>query len=168
MRELIKEYRQSVPALRFIGKKYGDSPNGYGEMWGAWFENGWFDIIEKQVEGNTGDTYEDGAAQIGLIGGDGTAENPMEYWIGMFMPEKTPVPEEFEHIDFPKSELGICWLYGNKNELFGNYNQCMEKLIDKGYEIAELPWCFERYVCPRFTTPDDKGNVILDIGFFVK
>ena len=169
MRELIKEYRQSVPALRFIGKKYGDSAHGYGAMWGEWFENGWFDIIVKQNDLNAKDIYEDSDAYIGLIGGSGTAENPMEYWIGMFVPENTPIPEGFGYIDFPKSELGICWVYGRENELYGNYNQCIEKLIDEGFEFnADLPWCFERYVCPRFTTPDEKGNVILDIGFFVK
>ena len=89
MREIIKTYRQSIPALRFIGKKYGDSAHGYGAMWGEWFEKGWFDIIVKQ--------------------------------------------------------------------------------IDEGFEFnPHLSLCFERYVCPRFTTPDEKGNVILDIGFFIK
>ncbi len=29
-------------------------------------------------------------------------------------------------------------------------------------------WFFERYQCPRFTTPDEKGNVILDMCYFVK
>ena len=169
MREIIKEYRQSVPAVRFIGKKYGDSPHGYGAMWGEWFKNNWFDTIVKQNDVNIKDIYEDSDGHIGLIGGNGTAESPMEYWIGMFMPENTLVPEGFGYIDFPKSELGICWVYGKENELYGNYNQCVEKLISKGFEFnVDLPWCFERYVCPRFTTPDEKGNVILDIGFFVK
>ena len=85
MRELIKEYKQSVPALRFIGKKYGDSANGFGAMWQEWFENGWFNIIEKQIDGKTKEIYEDGDAYIGLIGGNGTAENPMEYWIGILI-----------------------------------------------------------------------------------
>ena len=169
MREIIKTYRQSVPALRFIGKKYGDSAHGYGAMWEEWFEKGWFDIIAKQINGNANDTYEDGDAYIGLLRGNGTVENPMEYWIGMFMPENTDVPEGFGYINFPKSELGVCWVYGKENELYGNYNQCVETLIDEGFEFnSDLSLCFERYVCPRFTTPDEKGNVILDIGFFVK
>ena len=169
MRELIKEYKQSVPTLRFIGKKYGNSANGFGAMWGEWFKNGWFDVIEKQIDRKTKDIYEDGDAYIGLIGGSGTTESPMEYWIGMFMPENTTVPEGFEYIDFPEGKFGICWVYGKENELYGNYNQCVEKLKDEGFEFnSDLPWCFERYACPRFTTPDEKGNVILDIGFFIK
>lgn len=27
---------------------------------------------------------------------------------------------------------------------------------------------FERYGCPRFTTHDAEGNIVLDIGYFVK
>ena len=29
-------------------------------------------------------------------------------------------------------------------------------------------WFFERYQCPRFTTPDEFGNVILDTCYFIK
>ena len=33
---------------------------------------------------------------------------------------------------------------------------------------AENRTCFfERYVCPRFTTPDENGSVILDYGIFL-
>lgn len=28
-------------------------------------------------------------------------------------------------------------------------------------------WCFERYNCPGFTTPDEQGNVILDYGISI-
>ena len=169
MRELIKAYKQNVPAFRFIGKKYGDSANGFGDMWRKWFENDWFRIIEQQYDGKIKDIYEDGDAYIGLIGGNGTPEKPLEYWIGIFIPENTSVPEGFGYIDFPKSTFGICWVYGKENELYGNYGQCVDKLADAGFVFdADFPWCFERYACPRFTTPDEKGNIILDIGFFVK
>ena len=169
MREIINVYEQIVPALRFIGKKYGDSIDGFGAMWQEWYKNDWFNIIKGQIDMKTNDIYEDRDAYIGLIGGSGTAENPMEYWIGIFMPENTAVPEGFEFIDFPKCKFGICWVYGKENELYGDYNQCVEKMIENGFEFdADLPWCFERYACPRFTTPDEKGNVILDICFFIK
>ena len=156
---------------RTVVKKYSnadsDPVNGFAAPWKEFFENGWFGIIEKQIDGKTKGTYEDGDAYIGLIGGSGTAENPLEYWIGMFMPENTVVPEGFGYIDFPKGELGICWVYGKQKELYGNYGQCVEKLNEEGFGEL-LPWCIERYACPRFTTPDEKGNVILDIGFFIK
>ena len=28
-------------------------------------------------------------------------------------------------------------------------------------------WSFENCLCPRYTTPDDNGNVILDYCYFV-
>ena len=40
MAQIIKTYRQSVPAMRFIGKKYedGDRVNGgFGKQWGDGF-----------------------------------------------------------------------------------------------------------------------------------
>lgn len=49
--EIVKTYRQSIPAVRFIGKKYGDGDRvngGFGQQWGEWFQNGWFDVLEKQ------------------------------------------------------------------------------------------------------------------------
>ena len=72
MAEIIKSYKQSVRALRFIGKKYGDSDrvNGtFGAKWGEWFNNGWFGEIEKQTDGKLKDIYEDGDAYIGLMRG---------------------------------------------------------------------------------------------------
>lgn len=48
--EIVKTYRQSIPATRFIGKKYGDEDRvngGFGQQWGEWFQNGWFDVLEE-------------------------------------------------------------------------------------------------------------------------
>lgn len=173
MSEIIKAYRQSIPALRFIGKKYGDADrvNGmFGVKWGEWFQNGWFEIIEKQINGNPGDICEDGGAYIGLM--RDKHEEPFQYWIGMFVPTDTDIPEDFEYIDFPKSELGICWIYGKEDEVYCREGQCAEKLKEKGMDIINdengACWFFERYACPRFTAPDEKRNIILDIGFFIK
>jgi hypothetical protein len=41
--EIIKVYKQNVPALRFIGKKYGENDCIYGmfgKYWEDWFKNG--------------------------------------------------------------------------------------------------------------------------------
>ncbi len=171
MIEIIKIYKQHVPALRFIGKKYGDQDRvngGFGVKWGEWFSNGWFTTLEKISE--IKDVYEDGNAYIGLMRckeGD-----KFEYWIGMFMEEQAKVPEGFDYVDFPESSFGVCWVYGKENELYMKEPECFEKLKENGYEIVndkdEACWFFERYVCPRFTTPDEKGNVILDICFYIK
>jgi hypothetical protein len=45
-------------------------------------------------------------------------------------------------------------------------------LIDAGFDVVgdgDISfWWFERYNCPRFTTPDEHGRIILDKVYFVK
>ena len=64
-----------------------------------------------------------------------------------------------------------CWNYGEEDEVHdvGNNRKYilkdgMEfKLDERGY-VAQ----FENGLCPRFTTPYENGNVILDYCFYVK
>lgn len=173
MPEIIKAYKQSVAALRFIGKKYGDADreNGsFNSKWGEWHTNGWFDVIENQINGKIGDIYEDGDAYIGLM--RWKESEPFEYWIGIFMPEDTAVPGGFDYVDFPKSELGVCWVYGKESEVYFLEEKCAAKLEEEGYEVIADEdgawWFFERYACPRFTIPDEEGNIILDICHYIE
>ena len=168
MYEIIKAYRQDIGATRFIGKKYGndDRVDGmFGAKWDEWFKNGWFGVIEKQLASNAGKAFDEADANIGLMRDD---ENGVfEYWIGLFTPADTAVPDGFRYMDFPKGDLGVCWVYGIEDELYAHEGECGERLEREGYKMLN-GWCFERYSCPRFTTPDEKGNVILDICFFIK
>lgn len=166
-------YTQPFPARRFIGKKYGDPDRvngGFGQQWGDFFANGWFDVLEHAPVSPMDEGFEDGDAYIGLMRSrDG---DPFEYWVGMFLPPDTPVPEGFEAHDFPEGELGVGWLYGPEAELYGHEPDVALKLGEEGISLKDdedgACWFFERYACPRYTTPDAEGNVILDIGFFVK
>ena len=166
-------YRQYFPARRFIGKKYGDTDrvNGsFGTKWGEFFGNGWFEVLESAAVSSVEEGYEDGGAYIELMRcRDG---EPFEYWVGMFLPPDTPVPEEFESRDFSEGELGVGWVYGPEWDLYGHESDVAAKLTEEGMCIRNdgsgACWFFERYGCPRFTTPDKEGNVILDIGFFVE
>jgi predicted transcriptional regulator YdeE len=173
MAEITKVYRQSIPAVRFIGKRYGDGDrvNGmFGNKWNEWWKNGWFDIIEKHIGVDASEIYEDGDAYLGLMR---LKENEsFEYWIGMFLPEKSPIPDNFTHIDFTESKLGVCWVYGKEEDVCLQEGKCAERLKKEGIKIVPdekgALWFFERYGCPRFTSPDDKGNIILDICYFTE
>ncbi len=44
MAEIIKAFRESIPAMRFIGKKYP----GFGGLWDEWFANGCFSEVERR------------------------------------------------------------------------------------------------------------------------
>lgn len=113
--------------------------------------------------------YEDGDATVGLMRWmDG---EPFQYWVGLFLPADTPVPDGFGSVDFPASRLGTCWLKGAADAVFGQEHVCAARLEQEGMTIVTDAqgawWFFERYGCPRFTTPDEDGEIILDICHFI-
>jgi len=165
MAEIIKVFKEEIPTLRFIGKKYPD----FGH-WGEWWENGWFDLLEETMGGTDKilSLWENGAGYIGV---ERRAEGEsFAYYIGMLMPEDTPVPEGFVHIDFKDLSLGTCWIYGKEEEVH-DISACKQMILENGMEIWQdeegAVWSFENCLCPRYTTPDEKGNVILDYCYFV-
>lgn len=170
MAEIIKTYRQSVPAMRFIGKKYCDEDRvngGFAKQWGDWFSNGWFEDLEKYCNLKT--VYENGDAYVGLM--RWKEGDPFEYWIGVFCSENTEVPMGYSFVDFNEADLGVTWVYGKESEVYGQEHRCAESCEKEGYKIIPdeqgAYWFFERYVCPRFTTPDEQGNIILDICHYI-
>lgn len=167
MAEIMKTYQQSIPAMRFIGKKYTD-----GSHWGEWFANDWFGTVEKAMgtEQTVHELYEDGDAYLGMM--RSKEGETFEYWIGEFVAPDTEVPDDFLCIDIPESHIGVCWIYGKEPEVFALEGECAKKIADAGMEILSdrdgAVWSFERCGCPRFTTPDKDGNIILDYCYFVK
>lgn len=167
MAEIIKTFREDVPAMRFIGKKYP----GFGGWWGEWFANGWFDQIEQAMGGSQAilSIWENGAGYIGL---ERRAEGqPFEYWLGMFTPPDTLVPDGFDYIDFPSAGLGTCWIHGKENEVHDT-SGCYPALDNAGLkpwrDDRGGSWSFENCLCPRYTTPDEQGNIILDYCYYVE
>lgn len=167
--EILKVYRESLPQVKLIGKRYTnddrDDSGTFARYWQQCFQEGWPDILEhcKGIPGVSDD----------LVGAMRMTDAPdgFEYWIGAFLAPDTEVPAGFEAVELPAGEVGVCWLYGNdKNgELYSMEasDRSMAALAEKGWKIAENGWFFERYNCPRFTKPDEKGNVILDIGAYL-
>ncbi|MCL2064463.1 MAG: hypothetical protein FWG98_08830 [Candidatus Cloacimonetes bacterium] len=165
--EIIRVYAENMPASRFIGKKYLDEDRVEGtfaQQWGEWHQHGWFDEITKQTDLNLEEWFVEAEASIGLMRWKG--EEPFEYWIGMFMPAGTAVPEGMNYIDFPVLKLGIGWVQGVAPNIYFMNGPVYERLEAEGFQpVADDSgtwWSIERYTCPRFTTPDENGNVILD------
>ncbi|NLG81731.1 MAG: GyrI-like domain-containing protein [Bacilli bacterium] len=173
MPEIIKVYVETMPKTRFIGKRYfaEDRINGsFSAKWDEWFEHGWFNVLEATYQGDLKDFFVEADCYVGLMRVKPDAR--FEYWIGMFLPEDTIVPEGFSSVDFPESKLGVAWVKGEIPAIYCMEEECLKKIRENGMdalpnELDEL-WFFERYNCPRFTEPDEKGEVILDICFFVK
>lgn len=157
--QILEIKEESCPAARFIGKRYPGPGN-----WGEWWENGWFDILE-QIPGLP-------INDNGYIGAVHIVDGAPEYWIGMFFPEDTLVPEGFSAVDIPPLDYAVCYLYAKEGDpalySMDTHNACLEALNGSGFVRKEDDWCFERYNCPRFTSPDEHGNIILDYAISVK
>lgn len=173
--EIIKSYKQSIPEVKFIGKKYGDPDRVegmFGYHWMQWTNNGWFDIIVDAAGGKETlqSLYEDGTASLGFMRFKEGA--PFEYWIGMFVPANTVVPEGFDSLKLGASNFGICWYYGTEDEIFAKEHLAMERIQAEGLELQpdEEGYLnfFERYSEERFVDQDENHRKILDIGFMVK
>ena len=169
MGNIVHCYRQDFPKCRFVGIRY-TNPEQAANAWGEWFSEERFENLETLLTPEFCAIYPDTDAYVSL-----TREGSdvgFESWIGMFLPENSPVPQGFESMDFQHSYAGICWIQGAEQSLYGQNALCRETLCSHNLKIASEAdgtcWFFERYTCPRFTTPDENGEVILDAGYFVE
>lgn len=157
--QILEVKRESWPAARLIGKKCAGSPN-----WGEWWANDWFTPLETQPRLTlNGDAY---------IGAVHIVDGMPERWIGMFFPVGAEAPEGYESVDIPPMDYAVCYLHGPENSpdfyTPATHVQCLEALKAQHFIRKEDDWCFERCNCPRFTTPDAQGNVILDYGIAIE
>ncbi|MCL1813352.1 MAG: helix-turn-helix domain-containing protein [Treponema sp.] len=185
---IIKTYKQELPALRFIGKKYAETPGGsvFDCTQSArtntlpkqladkilasldnWRLNYMFEAIEKKSDKNLKTLYEGGDAYISLM--RIKDDKIVECWLGLFMPEKTKVPEGYETIDFPKSTLGVCRVYGKRNSIIHYDADCRKKLAEEGICQADktAQWFFQRFNWHRFFEEDRYGKRLLEYCYFL-
>lgn len=166
MHKITKVFRDSVPEMRFICKKYSTY-----DGWGEWFANGLFDKVEAAMGGadSITDIWENGGGYVGLEMRRG---DEFVYAVGMFTPAGTEVPDGFDSIDFPACAFGTCWIYGKEEDVHGGIGECRDAVLRNGFEIATTAdgyeIAFENGLCPRFTAPDENGCVILDYCMLVK
>ncbi|MCL2633948.1 MAG: GyrI-like domain-containing protein [Oscillospiraceae bacterium] len=172
MAEIIKTYKETLPAVRLIGTRYGnndrDEYGGYGGKWGEWFQSGQessLSNLHKQFGKDMDGSY------LGFMRCNNT-DDGFEYWIGMFFPQDTAVPEGYDFLDVDGGEVGVCWIKGSHDDgsIYGMHGDCAEAL--KKNNMGDLirdgyMYSFERYSCPRFTEKDSDGNVILDYGIYL-
>jgi len=165
--------KQELPALRFIGKKCvetSDPPNVL-KLLDNWQLNGWFDAIEKQSDIGYKTFSEDGGAfkkddayiNLARKKGDSFQESDLfEYWMGMFMPEGTEIPHGYEAIDFPRMTIGVCSVYGKRNEIVNYETACRNKLTEEGLAPEKALWHFRRFNWREFYKEDIYGKRLLD------
>lgn len=169
MAEIVKVFKESMPKVKFIGRRYlekdRDQFGSFGSLWGEWFARGYFDKLKGAGKGieKVSDDF------IGLM--RMTSETEMEYWIGIFMAPEDEVPEGFESVMLDAGELAVAYVHGTSDDgdVYGEepFNKALEAWAKEGFKIELMAWCFERYNSPRFTEPDENGKIILDLCVYL-
>lgn len=173
--EMTNIYAERFPALRFIGKRYTDADRdeagSFRKKWCEWWKQDRFTQMENAV--SCAPFTED---PIGLMTMRGDMSG-FTYWIGLFFPAGTALPEGYDSLDLPESKIGVGWVCGKEEtgEIYGRaHEQVCKKLNENGLgafrnDITDTDtYCFfERYHCPRFTQKDANGNVTLDYGNYI-
>ena len=156
--KILEIKKEHCPGMLLIGKRYASGPN-----WGEWWANDWFSKLEANPRHAMNEDAFIGAVRI--------VNGRPEHWIGMFFPMGTAVPDGFESVEMEETDFAVCFLYAKENSsdfyTMETHEMCLEALKEQGFTRREDSWCFERYQCPRFTTPDEQGNVILDYGISI-
>ncbi len=175
--EITNTYTEHFPALRFIGTRYTNEDRvngGFGKQWGEWLADDRFGKMKNSVACAP---FDESTIGLMTMRGDMTG---FTYWIGLFFPAGTAVPEPYGFIDLPKSVIGVGWVCGKdeNGEIYGDAHGAVCKALEKAKlgnfrnDIAGAEsdtYCFfERYNCPRFTQKDENGNVTLDYGNYFK
>jgi len=176
---IIKTYKQELPALRFIGKKYSEPDFSFKAILDN-LDKGCidhlFEAIEKQSDKDLTTLYEGCNAYTALIKDvkPSSTENSggeiSEYWLGMFMPKETPVPQGCEKIDFPASTIAVCSVYGKRNDIINYDNECREKILEEGLEFSKGKddgnWFFLRFNWRDYFKEDKFGKRALEYCYY--
>ena len=156
--EILEIKKEHCPGALLIGKRYENVPD-----WNEWWANGWFDVLENQPRLPFGDDAYIGAVRV--------VNGRPERWIGMIFPEDVKTPAGFESVRISPLDFAVCYLYGKEGngEFYAiqTHERCLQALKEHQFIRDEDNWCFERYQCPRFTTPDEHGCVILDYAISI-
>ena len=163
--KIVKVYKENMPHVKLVGKRYTnkdrDESGTFACYWQQCFSENWPELLWQDK--NSVKVNDALVGAMRMFGENGE----FEYWIGALLAHDAKILDGFESVDITSGELGVCWLYGNdkSGELYSMEasDMAMAALIEQGWKINEQGWFFERYNCPRFTVPDEDGNVILDI-----
>jgi hypothetical protein len=80
------------------------------------------------------------------------------------MKDGASVPEGYVFIDIEETDVAIGWIKSkNTADVCSAAHTQTEKAINEnGYKCDQMKWCMELYNCPRFSQPDENGDIVLD------
>ncbi len=161
MTRLIHFEIKNMPEMRVIGKTIcpkmdmGDD-NPVPAFWEKCFSDGVFKTLETLPNPLVKD-------YVGFMC-DGPDKKTFTYICGMLFPKGTAVPEGFDYRDMPAMPTAVGWIQGPDKKVYADaYKLTHDEMIKQGFTLySKNSYCMELYNCPRFTTPQPNGDVILD------
>ena len=128
-------------------------------FWDACFTDGTFNQIEKSSETLYNPDY------IGLMYNYNAATGDFCYMCGMLLTKEYLPSSDFRSYHLEPIKTAISWIRGADTiEICSKaHDLSMKAIHDEGYDWANAAgWVIELYNCPRFTSPDSEGHLILD------
>ena len=165
MGKLIKFETSEIPEVLVIGKEFrynmeelmkGNNP--LGGYWGACMKDEIFKVLESQPE----HVYD--KAYVGVMTDWDKGDGDFSYIIGMLMKPSANVPDGYHSKKLDATKVAVAWVQGKDTEdVCGDAHELTEKALkEKGCVCEKMSWSMELYNCPRFTDPDENGEIILD------
>jgi predicted transcriptional regulator YdeE len=161
--KLVKFEIKELPKLCVIGKEIRvkmaemGTNNPIPAFWGKCMSENVFTTLEKTLGENIYDP-----AYVGFM--KMLSEHEFVNVCGILMKPDTKAPEGFVKYDIESFTAGIGWIQGNEWDIYAVEHVLVgEAIKNAGYTYdASKGFTIELYNCPRYTTPDENGNKIID------
>lgn len=167
MAELIHFEFVNLPPCRVIGRELTLSmeemakANPVPAFWGKCFEENAFAPLEALGDALYNDALVDAAGAYLDWMGDVEPDGRFRCLVGMLAKPGAEPPEGYAFKDLPAGTLALGQIKGPENEIYSQSESLVMPLIKKAGK-KPAGYMMEVYVCPRFTTPDENGCVVLD------
>lgn len=165
MGKLIKLEVISLPKLCLVGKElkinmeeHMKGNNRIPGFWDKCFGDGTFSTLEQQPDFIYNDAY------VGFMMDWDKGDGYFSYVCGILMKEGVTIPDGFIMRGIEPTDAAVGWIQGKDTaDVCSDAHAKTEKALrEAGYKCDDMKWCMELYNCPRFTTPDENGEIILD------
>lgn len=154
-----------LPELWAVGKEI--RPNIEEQMkgnnplpafWGQCFQEDAFKALETQGESVYDPSY------VGVMLDWKKGDGHFTYVIGMLMKPGANVPDGYVCRTLPAGRAAVGWIQGkDAADVCGPAHVMTEGALKaEGHSCDTMEWCMELYNCPRYTTPDANGDIVLD------
>jgi hypothetical protein len=165
MAKIIKFEVVDLPKIYLVGKEIRHNIEDFTKgnsripaFWDKCLADGTFSVLEKQQNHR----YE--PAYVGACIDWDTGYGTFSYICGMLFKEGVTVPDGYAIREIGGEKIGVCWIKGKDaaDVTSSAHELTMQAIRNAGLCPNQMKWSMQLFTNPRFSTPDEKGEVILD------